>query len=151
MTLPASGQISFNDIRVELGVPSQAPFSLDSASNGTYAAINTNSPSYPSGSNPDSVSEWYSYNHNACFDVGDFFYTDTLSDPSDCDPFNVYNQGLATLFSTCIAPLTNSCTVYTENTCTTTAYSSGIIYFTDGSAYYRVNVNSDVDNIGFCV
>lgn len=65
MTLTGSGQISFNDLRVELGVSGQAPFSIASASTGVYATINTNSPSYPNASEPHAISEWYSYNHSA--------------------------------------------------------------------------------------
>lgn len=65
MVLPSSGQISFNDLRVELGVSSQAPFSITSASTGIYATINTISPSYPNSATPHQISEWYSYNHSA--------------------------------------------------------------------------------------
>lgn len=64
MTLPSSGQLSLGDIAGELGViPSN--FSLNSAESGTYATINTASPSYPDGVTPNAVSEWYSYNHSA--------------------------------------------------------------------------------------
>lgn len=65
MTLPSSGPISFNDIRIELGVPSQAPFSLDAAENGTYATIQQCATPRPSSANPASISEWYGYNHSA--------------------------------------------------------------------------------------
>ena len=62
--LPSSGVITMGDIRTELGVPSQAPFSLDTATNGGYGSINPASPNKPSGANPDSLSEWYGYDHN---------------------------------------------------------------------------------------
>lgn len=65
MALPSSGQISMSQIRTELGIPSQAPFSLDTAENGGYVAINQNSTSRPSASNPAAMSEWYSYDHSA--------------------------------------------------------------------------------------
>jgi hypothetical protein len=65
MALPSSGQISMNQIRTELGIPSQSPFSLDTAENGGYVAINTNSTSRPNSANPAAMSEWYSYNHSA--------------------------------------------------------------------------------------
>ena len=65
MVLPSSGQIAMSQIRTELTVTSQAPFSLDTAENGGYVAINTYSPSYPSSGNPASMSEWYGYNHSA--------------------------------------------------------------------------------------
>jgi hypothetical protein len=65
MALPSSGQISMNQIRTELGIPSQTSFSLDTAENGGYVAINTNSPFRPNSGNPAAMSEWYSYNHSA--------------------------------------------------------------------------------------
>jgi len=63
MALPASGPISMNDIRVELGFPSQSPFSLYSAETGSYVLLNQCSTSRPNGSTPDRIAEWYSYNH----------------------------------------------------------------------------------------
>jgi hypothetical protein len=62
--LPSSGLITMGDIRTELGVPSQAPFSLNTATDGGYGSINPASPNRPSGANPDSLSEWYGYDHN---------------------------------------------------------------------------------------
>ena len=64
MAIPSSGTIGLGTIRTELEVPSQAPFSLDVASNGGYGSINPSSPSRPSGANPDGISEWYGYDHN---------------------------------------------------------------------------------------
>ena len=65
MALQASGEIRMSQINTELGRVSNVQVSLDSAENGTYATINTNSASYPSSTNPASMSEWYSYNHSA--------------------------------------------------------------------------------------
>lgn len=62
--LPSSGLITMGDIRTELGIPSQAPFSLNIASNGGYVSINPSSPNRPSGADPDSLSEWYGYDNN---------------------------------------------------------------------------------------
>lgn len=64
MALPLSGPISASMIRTELGIPSQAPFSIDSAENGTYIALNTCSAYLPSPSNPAAISEWYGYCHS---------------------------------------------------------------------------------------
>jgi hypothetical protein len=63
MPLPSSGTLSMNDIRVELGVPAQAPMSLQAASVGTYGTINVCSVSRPNGSAPYAISEWYGYCH----------------------------------------------------------------------------------------
>ena len=65
MTLPSSGPLSLNDIRNELTSQTGVLTSLKEASIGTYAAINTNSPTYPDGNSPYSISEWYGYNQNA--------------------------------------------------------------------------------------
>lgn len=63
MALPTSGQISFSNLRTELGIPSQAPFSITSAATGGYVTINQSSPSKPNSTAPHAISEWYGYNH----------------------------------------------------------------------------------------
>ena len=65
MTLPLTGPLSMSMINTELGRAATSLISLDSASNGVYATINTCSPYYPLATNPDKISEWYGYNHNA--------------------------------------------------------------------------------------
>jgi hypothetical protein len=65
MTLPLSGSLGMNDIRTELGIPSQAPFSLASASLGIYVPLNQNSFYRPTPSAPFTISSWYGYNHAA--------------------------------------------------------------------------------------
>ena len=65
MTMPLSGEIAMNQINAELGRTSTAQISLDTAENGGYATINTNSRSYPNASNPAALTEWYGYNHRA--------------------------------------------------------------------------------------
>jgi hypothetical protein len=77
MALPSSGQISMDDIRVELGVPSQSPFGLDEARLGTYVAINQFSASKPPSSGQVSLSDWYSYCQNCGYNSGTFFYSNT--------------------------------------------------------------------------
>jgi len=63
-----TGSVSMLGINLELGRSSTATISLDAAENGSYAAINSCSPSRPSSSNPASMSEWRGYNHSfACW------------------------------------------------------------------------------------
>lgn len=67
MTLPASGQISLNDINVETGrAGTTANTSLTNMSNGTTITINTANPAAdrPDGATPHAMSEWYSYDHD---------------------------------------------------------------------------------------
>lgn len=128
MTLQASGQISFNDIRIELGVGSQSPFSLESASLGLYAAINTDSPSFPDGTAPYLISDWYGYNHSAPPPCTEHSLGYDVSDqPTAC----AAAATPATYYSDCVT-LANSCGLYTDSGCSLTA--------TDG--YYSDGVNS---------
>lgn len=61
MTLPANGQLGMSDIRNELQVVSQSPFSLSGATMGAYKALNNCSPVKPNQTTPYQISEWYSY------------------------------------------------------------------------------------------
>ena len=68
MALPASGEISINDINVEFGRSGTTTnSSLEDLSDGTVATINTANASSdrPDGSAPHSMSEFYSYDHSA--------------------------------------------------------------------------------------
>jgi hypothetical protein len=77
MALPASGQISMDDIRTELGVPTQSPFGLNQARLGTYANINQFSPSKPPSSGQVSLASWYNYCQNCGYNSGTFYYSGT--------------------------------------------------------------------------
>jgi|LakMenEpi03Aug12_release.lakeMendotaPanAssembly.Ray.scaffolds.fasta_scaffold51386_5 hypothetical protein len=63
MPLQSSGQISFADINTELGRTSDAQIGLNEAESGTYAPLNPNSPNRPNGSTPNSINEWWGYDH----------------------------------------------------------------------------------------
>ena len=67
MALPASGQISMNDIQNELGIsegdPGFTDFGLDQARDGDYGAINPCSTYKPPATGQISLSDWYGYNH----------------------------------------------------------------------------------------
>lgn len=81
MTLPASGQISINDIRVELGVPSATNLSMIDLATGAVVAINPWSASKPSASAPYLMSAWYNYNHAATAPNFTGFYVNATTDP----------------------------------------------------------------------
>lgn len=147
MTLPASGQISFNDLRVELGIPSQAPFSITTAATSGYVAINTNSPSRPNSSTPHAISEWYSYNHNYSTTTTTTTSTSTTTTTQACNTYSGFEfsniQSLTecftgahsdTVYSTC-ATLTTGCVLYQTTGCVDPYNLSTYIQEGDGTNY----------------
>lgn len=66
MALPASGQISINDIYTETGNENEFNASLKDISDGTFVTINTANPAAnrPDQSAPHAMSEFYSYDHD---------------------------------------------------------------------------------------
>jgi len=73
MTLPASGEVSMSMLNTEFGRTSNtANTSLEDLSDGTVATINTLnlSANRPDGSTPHTMSEFYSYDHDAATTVG---------------------------------------------------------------------------------
>lgn len=162
MALPASGQISFNDLRVELGISGQAPFSITSASTNLYVTINTTSPSFPNSSAPHAISEWYSYNHTytppTCVALNSGTSLDwadndpVMSDPSNCTGIgNEYDfSQVFYAFNNNCTTLGAGCTVYDNSSCTSTAYGIGARYITDGGQYYTLNASSVTSLGGNC-
>lgn len=66
MAIPSSGTIGVSQhLNRELGRGISSTFSIDTAENGGYGRINTNSRSRPSSANPARFSEWYGYDHDA--------------------------------------------------------------------------------------
>lgn len=135
MALPSSGQLSMNDIRTELGIPSQSPFSLDTAINGGYVALNECSAAKPNPATPQAISEWYSYNHaTACYNVGSFKFSSLSCDDACTGPFNT------TLYS-CCSPLANGCKVWTSltNGICTSPVPDVTGYYSNGTNCYTVS------------
>ena len=142
MTLPSSGTLGMNQIRTELGIPTQSPFSLDTAENGGYVGINQCSPSKPNSGNPAAISEWYSYNHAATL------YTHTgLNLDSSCalacaGPFS-------STFYTCCSTFGVGC-ILRSNTFPYNPISPAISgYISNGTNCWTVNGNS-VDSVTTC-
>lgn len=162
MTLPASGQISFNNLRIELNVSAQAPFSIKDAATGVYATINTNSPSFPNASAPHSISEWYSYNHTAAppptcqsLNSGVSLRYSTITPTPSVDTCNSAGNDYSNsqvFYSNDCTTLGSGCTVYAENTCTSTAYNLVTArYITDDANYFGLNASSVVSSTGGCI
>jgi uncharacterized repeat protein (TIGR01451 family) len=63
MALPLNGELSFDQIGVEIQRPSGAILDIKDAELGVYVPLNVYSTYRPDGVVPCSVSEWYGYNH----------------------------------------------------------------------------------------
>ena len=74
MAIQSSGAISISEIGAELNQGTGQLISLYEAERGTYEAINSASASKPNGVDPHSMSEWYSYDHNASSLVDNDYY-----------------------------------------------------------------------------
>ena len=127
MALPASGQISMDNIRVELGVPSQSPFGINEARSGTYVTLNQFSPTLPPASGQVSLSSWYSYCQNCGYNSGTFYYS-SVSAAAACS--GTPNQ---TLYWS--GTLTTGTILYTDSTGNSEAAQG---YWSDGTnSYYQ--------------
>jgi hypothetical protein len=129
MALPSSGQISMDDIRIELGVPTQSPFSLNTARQGGYVALNFFSPTQPPSSGQVALSDWYSY----CQSCGYYTYSlgyDASSSSTAC------SASQSTFYSN-VSPLGIGDTIYVDTS--GNAGSSG--YYSDGTTWYEQNLN----------
>lgn len=141
MVLPASGQISFDDIRIELQVGSQGSFNLESASLGVYTPLNECG-YFPSSTNPDSIDEWYNYCHNCTASLyirGDYSAT-SCNDACTSTPFvpcliDVLNTGsVYHLEALCGNPATGYWATYSGGTaCTGTKVGQTCYYFNNAS------------------
>lgn len=135
MALPLSGTLTMNQIRAELGIPAQAPFSLDTAENGGYVALNPCSPYLPSSGNPASISEWYGYNHtiNCCGGATCYGYSVYIVTGGDCT--SVCGQTPNTTIYTCSSALNPGVNFSFNSNCQApgTTYSGAM---TDGTYCY---------------
>lgn len=133
--------VSFDSIRIELTVSSQAPFSINTAEAGGYVTLKPCQPNNqprtsPNGSTPNSISEWFNYNHSytppACY--SQTLARSTVSKTQACTDYsNNVNKSTYYLSGSCY-PLAQNCLIYTEQCCSNSA---GADYYSDGTnAFY---------------
>lgn len=128
MTLQTSGPISMNNINVELGRSGTATIGLNQAESGTYGAINTASASRPNGATPNSMNEWYGYNHNAVS-----VYSISVQEMSSV--FDCCGVPSSTKYSNC-STVTTGCVMYNTNS-TSSPWTNATFF--DGSYIYTTN------------
>lgn len=125
MALPGTGPISFNDIRIELGISTQSPFSLNTAVTNGYDPGTVDrqfATSFPPNATPNSVSDWYNYNPKACNNVLSIAIVTGLGDgDAVCGaPGGVFNN----VYSDC-SPLASGCYAFgSRYACRAQAYAS---------------------------
>ena len=131
-----SGSVSASSINSELGRSSTAAISIDAAENGSYATINTCSPSYPSASNPASFSEWRNYNHSyACCNTPAITQLSNVTSSS----VDVYWVGLSNCSASHIEYSTNQVNwTSTSGGCTSPRTVSGLASST--TYYFRIRI-----------
>jgi len=89
MAVTASGEIKISDVLTEVGLSTiLANTSLGNLEGGSVFTINTSSAAKPNGSTPNSLSEWYSYDHGSV--TNDYFQLNASSgSPLVSDDTNV--------------------------------------------------------------
>jgi len=148
MAVPSSGSLSLRRIAAEkvfdnyditldgfaqatLGTTSLTDVSTSGNSNGStpsFDATNTNSSSYPNGTTPHSMSEFYGYDHNASSISSGTLYYSSFSGDNAC----AFGTGGTYYWSGSGDPVINGYAIYTNSALTSIAaagwYSSSLKY-----------------------
>jgi len=144
MALTASGQLSLGDIATEMGVLFLSNVSLTTQST---TGINTNSSSYPDGSTPHAVSEFYSYDHLA---IGTTYneWTGDGPHPGSDEACEVEEPATSFYHDGSGGDPTTGDTVYTDSSGNNTADAG---YYRTGCCYIQVDDSGVVtDDVGEC-
>ena len=103
MALPASGQISFDDVRIEMSQSAFASYDMPSFANGLYGSYtpinvhSSNAGNYSTGSSDIAISDFYGYDLSLTYPTGstrqDLFFN--IEPSSLCNPsaMIVFNAG----------------------------------------------------------
>lgn len=129
MALPGSGTISMDSIRAELGIPSQAPFDMNTARSGGYVPLNPYSPPLPPNSGTVSLASWYNYCHT-CTTLYTFTIYTSATHPG--------SYGWYTANEACTGTRLYPLTVYSSSSSLTVG---STLYFLSGGVYYPLQVN----------
>ena len=144
MALPVTGTIKFSDLNIELGRSSTAEISLATALNGGYIALNTGCSPAPSATDPDALSEWYSYDQ--CCNLGPHTQDTTGTLADDCA---AYGGGVVTVYSNNCGEMASSCKLYSTDGGACSG-ARNVYCFTDGSSYWCTNSSGVVTSTGAC-
>ena len=139
MTLPTSGPLSLNDIRIEQNQPTKSPYGLIEASTNAagYSIVNPDSLLQPNSVPPYSVSEWYGYSaftivwNNVSNTKLDIYVNNTLALTNSNTANGVLNVNLNDVFYATFTPLSygafTSLNLTTYQRSATSPYSYGTL------------------------
>ena len=123
-----------NDLRVELGIPSQSPFDIDTARKGGYVPLNPYSPTLPPFTGTVSLSSWYSF-CQSCTPI----YSHTVYYISPHANYECF----ATRDDACNHSPANSIIMYSSSSI---IVAGSTLYILDNGIYYPVNFSTNGGN-----
>ena len=149
MVLPSSGTIKMSDLNVEFGRSSTAEISLGTAPGGSYPpnGLNSGCSTPPTATNPDNLSEWYSYDQ-CCVAASSLYRDSSGTAGSDCGG-GAYATLVSTVYSNNCAAMNSGCYLYTGGTgaCTSVLNSYCL---TDFGTYWCTNGSGAISSTGAC-
>lgn len=146
MALQTSGPISIGDINVELGRSrTTSNTSLNSAETGGITPLRTTASPKPNGNNPNTLSEWYGYQHNVAY-IYLLYEGSSEGDNATCSSYSPYEIGLYSSSET----LSIGTIMYSNEALTFPAYGPFTYYYASGDTLITINSSGVITSMFSC-